>query len=394
MPLGAYALTRLVTFLVVSLQQRDQIALPFPNSYIRIFFPQAQAPGYFSAMTNWDGQWYELIATGGYPSTLPRAWDGSVDMNQWAYFPIFPLSSRVWMDLTHLPFDVVGPLWATLVGAVAIVLLFRFVDETVGRWAAVVTTVAMCTYVAAPIFQAAYTESFALLFVVLSLKLLRARRYGWLALSLLALALTRNVVLVFAPVLIVHGIVAYRARFRTPFPRPQQVAVAVLAVYAAALTWLWPTVAGIVTGVPNAYNQTMAAWRIDALEIKLGIWWDFLYTNYGLVGQVLGVVGALAFAGFMVSRPALRWGPEIWAWAGAYPAYLILVTTSGPSRMRYALLAWPFALIIAWFIDLPWWRRWRWWLLGAIAVAGLLQQAWYTDNVLLITHLDGVVYYP
>ena len=62
--------------------------------------------------------------------------------------------------------------------------------------------------------------------------------------------------------------------------------------------------------------------------------------------------------------------------------------------MRYALLAWPFALIIAQVLDLPWWRRWRWWLLGLIAVAGMVQQAWYTQNVILITHLDGVVYYP
>ena len=393
-PLSIYLLTRIVTVIVVSIQQRDQIALPFPNAIIRIPFPQAEAPGYFDAMTNWDGQWYQLIATSGYPHELPRAWDGSVDMSPWAFYPVFPLSTRALMAVTGQSFDVVGTTWAAIVGAVAMVLLFRFVDSAVGRWEACVTVVATSTYVAAPILQASYTESFALLILVICLSLLRDRRYGWLVVALVAMALTRNIVFVMAPVIATHVLVAYRDRVLRPFPRRQQLAVAGTAVLAFLLTWLWPVIVGLSTGIPDAYNQTMAAWRIEALELKLGIWWDFLYLNYGIAGQVLGPLVVIAFTWFMLSRHSWRWGPEIWGWAGAYPAYILLVTTSGPSRMRYALLAWPFALIIAQVLDLPWWRRWRWWLLGLIAVAGMVQQAWYTQNVILITHLDGVVYYP
>ena len=184
------------------------------------------------------------------------------------------------------------------------------------------------------------------------------------------MALTRNIVSVMAPVIATHGILAYCDRFLRPFPRRQQIVVAGTAVLAFLLTWLWPVIVGLSTGIPDAYNQTMAAWRIEALELKIGIWWDFLYLNYGIAGQVLGPLVVIAFTWFMFSRHSWRWGPEIWGWAGAYPAYILLVTTSGPSRMRYALLAWPFALIIAQVLDLPWWRRWRWWLLGLIAVAG------------------------
>jgi len=168
-PLSIYLLTRIVTVIVVSIQQRDQIALPFPNAIIRIPFPQAEAPGYFDAMTNWDGQWYQLIATSGYPHELPRAWDGSVDMSPWAFYPVFPLSTRALMAVTGQSFDVVGTTWAAIVGAVAMVLLFRFVDSAVGRWEACVTVVATSTYVAAPILQASYTESFALLILVICL---------------------------------------------------------------------------------------------------------------------------------------------------------------------------------------------------------------------------------
>ena len=79
-----------------------------------------------------------------------------------------------------------------------------------------------------------------------------------------------------APVIATHGIVAYRDRVLRPFPRRQQLAVAGTAVLAFLLTWLWPVIVGLSTGIPDAYNQTMAAWRIEALELKLGIWWDFL----------------------------------------------------------------------------------------------------------------------
>jgi hypothetical protein len=393
-PLAIYTLTRLVTFVVVSIQQRDQIALPFTNPIIRIPFPQPESPGYLDAMTNWDGQWYELIATSGYPHELPRAWDGTVDMNPWAFYPVFPMSSRGIMSVTGLPFDVVGPLWAMVVGALAVVLLFRLVDEAVGRWEACVVVVATSSYVAAPIFQAAYTESFALLIVVLVMMALRARRYAWAAVALVALALTRNIVIAMAPVVLAHGIVAYRDRFRIRFPRGRQIVVAGLALLAVALTWLWPLIVGASTGIPDAYNQTMAAWRIQATQIKIAFWWNFLYVNYGLLGQALGAAFVIFFAWFMVTPRAWRWGPEIWAWAGAYPAYIVLVTTTGPSRLRYLLLAWPFALLIAWALDRAWLRRWRWWLLIGVALVGMAQQAFYTGNYLLITHLDGVVYYP
>src|SRR4029077_1161515 len=70
---------------------------------------------------------------------------------------------------------------------------------------AVVAVVGVCTFISAPVLQMTYTESLALLLVVLNLVLIRARHYWWVALTLVLLALTRNVVVAMAPVLVAHG---------------------------------------------------------------------------------------------------------------------------------------------------------------------------------------------
>ena len=391
-PLAVYAATRVFAVIVVLILQRSQIALPAPNGILRILFPTDKAPGYWVVMGNWDGQWYQEIATHGYPTTLPMTDQGTVDMNPWAFFPLYPMTVGVVMRLTGLSFYVVGAVLATLTGAVAMVLLFRLVDQAVGRWEAVVAVVGLCTFITAPILQATYTESLAILLVVVVLMLVRARRYWWVAVALVLLALSRNVVLAMAPVIVAHAVVRWRKE-GDAFTRRERVLLGALAVEAAALTGLWPAIIGLVTRTPDGYTQTMKAWKVGS-ELKIGSWWTYLMNAYGWVGALFGIAAVAAFAWFMLTHRTWHWGPEIWGWAGAYPAYQLLVTNSGPSRLRYAILAFPFTLLIAWFLNLSRWRRWRLLLLAGVAVCGLAQQVWWLQNYLLVSHLDGPIYFP
>ena len=104
------------------------------------------------------------------------------------------------------------------------------------------------------------------------------------------------------------------------------------------------------------------------------------------------MAGVAAFAWWMLSKHSWRWGPEIWGWAGAYPAYLLLVTSTTPSRVRYAMLAFPFTLIIAWFLKLPWWRRYRYWLLLGIVLLGAVQMWYWLQHYLVIENLTDDLY--
>lgn len=391
-PLAVYAATRLFTVAVVLLAQRSQIALPAPNGILRIWYPTDEAPGYWVVMGNWDGQWYQQIANQGYPSPLPLDDTGAVDMNAWAFFPLFPLIVGAVMRVTGASFYVVGSLTATVMGAVAMVLLYRLVDRAVGRWEAMVAVVGVCTFISAPILQASYTESLALLLVVLTLLLIRARRYWWVAVVLVLLALTRNVVVAMVPVLAAHAGVRWW-RDRDGFPVRDRILLGLLAVEAGSLTFLWPAVIGLVTKQPSGYAQTMEAWKIGT-DIKLYTWWNYLSFVFGWIGPVLGLVIALFFGWYMLTHRSWRWGPELWGWAGAYPAYQLLVTNTGPSRLRYAILAFPFTLFIAWFLRLRWWRRWEVWGLVVVGLMGLAQQVWWIQSYLVVSHLDGPIYFP
>ena len=58
------------------------------------------------------------------------------------------------MKVTGLPFEVVGPVLSTLIGFVAMHLLFKLIDQAVGRWEAIVAVVATCFFIASAAFSA------------------------------------------------------------------------------------------------------------------------------------------------------------------------------------------------------------------------------------------------
>jgi hypothetical protein len=394
-PLAVYAVTRLIDAVYFAVMQRSQIPMVPGNGAARVIFPTPAGPGYWPVMANWDGQWYHEIAVLGYPDPLPTdPVTGKVVQNPWAFYPMFPMLTRAVMRVTGLDFYVAGGLLSTVVGAVAMVLLFRLVDRAAGRWSAIVATVATTTWVAAPVLQTDYSEACALLVIVLLLTALRGRRYWWVLVLLVALALTRNLVLISAPPLIAHAALRWLRRDAEPFPWRQRIGLAGLTVLSGALTFLWPTICRVVTGDKDGYTKTMAAWGVDAFEIKLPTWLDYIDADYGKLGWLACLLAVGWFVMKMLSADTARWGPELWGWAGAYPAYQVLVTGIGPSRIRYALLAWPVFLLLAWILNRPRLRPRRAWWLTAYAVVLVVLQGWWVWNYWIILGLHPDVQFP
>ncbi len=110
---------------------------------------------------------------------------------------------------------------------------------------------------------------------------------------------------------------------------------------------LWPAIAGIVTGVPNAYRLTQADWVIGprAGEVPWPSWLFLAIKPTDLTPVVLAFFIALAV---VILDPASRaWGNEIRAWGLAYGAYVIAATQATSSIIRYGMLLviwWPFVL--------------------------------------------------
>lgn len=344
-PLSVYAIARVIDAILILIAARHQIALaggPNGPSGYYVFEPSAASPGYGSAATNWDGQWYRSIATHGYPTTIPLDTAGHTLQNQWGFYPVYPLLVGGITRITGLGFAVVAPLLSYLLGAAAITVMFRLVNQAAGRFAASATVVLVCTYMAAPVMQIAYTESLALLLLCAALLLLRNRRYGWLVPVLVTLALTRAVVLAFVPVLVVHGILRWRRRSVEPFPVSDRWRVVGLACFATAVTGLWPAIAAISTRDPTAYTQTMSSWGGTTGKLRvLTAFPLFAWAHGGAVG-VAGLICIIGLMEWLVCRSgAGAWGPEARTWAGFYPIYLLLTTAPGSSSVRHMLLAFP-----------------------------------------------------
>jgi len=128
-PLVAYAVLRLMQFSVLAL-------VPAPK-------PVA------ARITVYDGWWYAVIATRGYPDSLPDG-PGGVAPNAVAFFPAYPMAVRA-VASTGVPVWV-GELLVSLVAgaaAVALVCLLaaRVAGATVGRRTALAWTLAPPAFV-------------------------------------------------------------------------------------------------------------------------------------------------------------------------------------------------------------------------------------------------------
>ena len=130
----------------------------------------------------------------------------------------------------------------------------RFLSTAESRAAVALTLTGM----AMPVTVLAYSESIALLLLMLLFTGLAARSYWWVALTILALSLTRPVVAALAVVFVVCAIDAWRRRSSTgvsPWPWVG------LTIWASVCAFIWPTVASISTGNWSTYWDTEAAYQ-------------------------------------------------------------------------------------------------------------------------------------
>jgi hypothetical protein len=361
---------------VILTAARHQIALPQGASGLA---------GYGSVASNWDGQWYLRIATHGYPTTIPRDPSGHALQNQWGFYPLYPLIVGAIMRISGLGFMVVAPVLSFLLGAGAVIVMFRLINQGSGRLAASATVLLTCTYMAAPAMQIAYTEGLGLLLVCSALLLLRNRRYGWLVPILVMLALTRAVGLAFLPVLVVHGINRYRHRSIEPFPETERWRLVGLAVLAIAVTGLWPGIAALSTGDAGAYTQTMSAWGKTGELPVLVEFPTFAWAHGGAVGVAVLLAIIVLLAAIVLRRGARAWDPEVRAWACFYPLFLLLASAPGSSNIRHLLLAFPLFWPFPDEATTRTHRRRRMAVVAILAIFGLLMQWVWISQFLVVT---------
>ncbi|MFM6974870.1 MAG: hypothetical protein ACKOXM_07075 [Agromyces sp.] len=312
----------------------------------------AGSPDYVTFANFWDAHWFAYIASNGYPTTLPLDSSGYVTQNAWAFLPLYPAVVGGIATILHLQWWTVSIVVSLLSGWAFMLVLYRLMrahlNAEQSTWAVVFASVAPVS----PLFGTGYAEPLGLLLLAVALLMLTQRRYGMLALLLPLLAFTRPGAIAFALTILIHGWLRWRERRRTTFPRRQRVAVALLAVWAGVLGVAWVVVAGVATGVPNAYLLTELSWRaayIGQTELapgtawfQAGKWW--LGPMWGVVVPLLAVAALVVL---LFLRPTRRLGTDLRAWVASYGLYLFLVFFPQSSTLRILAPMFPLAGVLA-----------------------------------------------
>ncbi|WP_211253441.1 hypothetical protein [Knoellia subterranea] len=304
----------------------------------------------------WDGEWYETVATQGYPVPLPAdPVTGRLTYSAWAFYPLFPFLVRPLMAL-GIPFTVGAVGLNVVLGGVAALLvwaLFRHglhAEPQPGRQRlALVAACLWCFYPATGVMLKPYTEPLAVVLVAASLLYLMRRRYAVVALLALPLGLTRGVAAAMGCAALIHLVVRVRedrAAGVAPL-RGQRLSAAVMLVVTGLSGIAWPVFAGVVSGIPTAFFQVQEAWGQKPASGPFVLWLDWAWSAHGLLGVVVLVALCGTYLALILGRHG-RWIPvEVRAWAVAYPLYLFAVVRPITSMWRFLLLDFPIAALLA-----------------------------------------------
>ncbi|WP_292834330.1 hypothetical protein [Microbacterium sp.] len=341
-----------------------------------------------SLSMGWDGQWYWLVGTTGYPARLPLDDAGAVAQNAWAFMPLYPALSRG-LSVVLGSYPIAAVLLALVAGYVSTLVLFHLlrerIDATSALWA-------VALFTAGPmgaLFQMGYAETLFLTWLFLALWALVRRRFGWLYLLIPLLGYTRPGVLAFALLLGLYGLHRWWRRRVDPLPPAHMVHIFALGALATAVGFSWQLIAGAVTGDPSAYLDTELSWRQSWTGedesgfvpfsgfIEAAVIWFRLWGLPEVLGYVaLALVVAAATAVLMFSRHVRRLGPEVRLWSASYLVYLLAVFFPQSSVFRLLLPLAPLYGALA----LPRSVAWR----VTMLVLGLVAQAWWIYQMLAL----------
>ncbi|MDY3049699.1 MAG: hypothetical protein SOR40_08035, partial [Rothia sp. (in: high G+C Gram-positive bacteria)] len=291
--LSIYGISRLWGWLIFSSVGLHQTYGPWKNG------PMA----YGEFVMIWDADWYEKIASGGYPSQLPLDSQGQVAQNEWAFYPLYPLLVGALSRMSGLDYSLLAPLVSLIFGAGASYWIYRLGLLTFSRQAAGLDGPAEAkgagaptepsrnpahskalwflalvnTLAVFPIVHTGYAEACGLFFLTWTLCYLLEGRYLPLLFPALAASLSRPLGVPLGATLGLYWFFcwyqaasasSWLAAFNNKLPQ------LLSALAACCFAFIHPALAWLATGRLDAYTATEAAWRAGGEEVLPFLpWW-------------------------------------------------------------------------------------------------------------------------
>ncbi|MDQ2758664.1 MAG: hypothetical protein M3Y71_19245 [Actinomycetota bacterium] len=371
----AYAACRLLTGVLLAVVAGHQVPTGWNGS-------ETDPVTYLTFTAQWDGQWYQRIATRGYPAALPVDSGGVTQQNPWAFYPLFPLLARVLMSGLGLSFFAAGSTLSLVLGFVAAGAMAVLLRQRLGERAALLVVVVWACFPASAVLQVGYSESTAMALLTLVLLALSRERWLWAAGLAVLTGLARPIALPLAAVVVVALWLRWRRRDVDPLgPREVGSGLAALAGCGVA-GLLWPVIAWWGTGRYDAYTDTMGAWRAGHEIHVFRPWLDMSRYYFGPTWGPVWLTTIFVVIAVMVLGPWARGlGPQLRAWSLAYPAYLLVVLDPFTSVFRYLIPLFP---LVAVLVGVAGPRR-RWAAVGlraGVVLVAFVVGQWYWIDLL------------
>lgn len=329
-PIAIFAATRIVStflfLLAASLQGENYWTKASPN--------------YFDFLNIWDVEWYWRVFDHGYPNQLPTNADGTVQQNEWAFLPAFPLIVRL-LSFTGIEWKYLAPAIALIFAFVASLLLYklmiRYTSNRIALWAVAFFGLWMTS----PVLQAGYAESLGLAALAATLLLVDSKKYLLALIPTAVLAYSRPGALAVA--LMLALIFAdrwwYSRSNRENFTTVEQLKLAAATAVTGLLGLAWSGIAWAVTGRPDAYLATELAWRsgytgTQSFQPFVGWPIGFNWLVPGPLGVLLLVVLLALVVYSLFWRDTISLGLTMRSWVAAYWGYLFVFFFPQSSTFR------------------------------------------------------------
>jgi mannosyltransferase PIG-V len=337
-----------------------------------------------SAMTGWDGSWYTKIAQHGYPHGLFNEGDGS----RWAFFPAYPATVRLAVDVTGLSYASAEILLSLVFGLTSVVAIWLAVRSVFGRTVADRSILLYVCFPASYVLSMAYTEGLFLTAAAACLYAL-SRRY-WMTASAFAVlsSLTRS----FGVVLIACVVVA-----AVPVVLGERKLRPLLAMAVAPLGFVgWLVYSWRLTGTPLAFLKAEQFWGyshfmwfmtpvISLAHLLTSVHaladWQLVLASVALLFAIVGID--------LLWRAKLRGTsiPGYW-WVFTIGSVLGMMSPYVPtSVLRYSMAAFPLFAALAWKLRTGW----------TVALAGVMvvaQGALFTAVLVGTLHPHTTLMWP
>jgi hypothetical protein len=302
--------------------------------------------GAVRALGRFDGGWYLDVALRGYPGVDQL--DGR--LKSLAFFPLYPLTIRGLHDLTGLPPLAVGVLVSTVLGGLAVALVWLLVREVEDEAAATRAAAAFAFFPGAFVLSMAYSE--ALLVAAAGACLLLLVRRWWVTAGIAAAVATAarpNAAVLIGACAWAAAVAIHRRRDWSSLWAVALAPTGLLAYFG----FLW-----VRTGDPLGWFRSQSeAWRdhVDFGGTTIGRVVNLVHEPHLSLGvrelnDVVNSIGLLFVAGGVVLL--LRWRPP-----GAVVVYGLGVLATAlasdhvGARPRFLLAAFPLVLAVGVRLD-------------------------------------------